>query len=117
MLGDPASDGLWRRRLDRRGLSLGMPGRQRVEQVGNEDVLFGVVAKRKAWVYPIQVSPPDLTAFDIPCRFQVRDYIVSGPLGYPDVVSDFPSRMTRVVGEIAEDQTVVGDQGPLSSLR
>ena len=42
---------------------------------------------------------------------------MSGSLGHPNIIRDFPSRTRRVVRYVAEDQTMIGDKCPLGGLR
>ena len=37
---------------------------------------------------------------------------MSGSLGHPNIIRDFPSRTRRVMRYVAEDQTMIRDKGP-----
>ena len=39
---------------------------------------------------------------------------MSGSLGHPNIIRDFPSRTRRVMRYVAENQTMVRDEGPPS---
>ena len=42
---------------------------------------------------------------------------MSGSLGHPNIIRDFPSRTRRVMRYVAEDQTMICDKGPPRGLR
>jgi len=52
-------------------------------------------------IYRIHVSSTILPAFDIPRDFKVGDYLVCGPLSYPDIVSYLACSTLRIVKQIA----------------
>ena len=42
---------------------------------------------------------------------------MSGSLGHPDIIRDFPSRASGIMRYVAENQTMICDEGPLGGLR
>ena len=42
---------------------------------------------------------------------------MSGSLGHPNIIRDFPSRASGIMRYVAENQTMICDEGPLGGLR
>ena len=52
-------------------------------------------------------SPPNVSSI-----LKIGNDFMSGSLGHPNIIRDFPSRTRRVMRYVAENQTMVRDEGP-----
>ena len=106
--------GKWRGQLcgGRRTTFVCSAGGQGVEEVLDEHVLLGVVPQGLGRVHAVEIAAAALAPHDVSARFQVRDDLVGRALGDADVVGNLPRGVARIVEDVAQHQSVIGDECP-----
>ena len=71
-----------------------------------------MMPQRKLWINTIDISATYLSSPNVSSIFKIRNDFMSGSLGHTNIIRDFPSRTRRVMRYVAEDQTMIRDEGP-----
>ena len=71
-----------------------------------------MMPQRKLWINTIDISATYLSSPNVSSIFKIRNDFMSGTLRHADKIGDFPSSTSRIMRYIAEDQTMIRDEGP-----
>ena len=75
-----------------------------------------MMPQRKLWINTIDISATYLSSPNVSGIFKIGNDFMSGTLRHSDIIGDFPSSSSRIMRYIAEDQTMIRDEGPPSGL-